>query len=228
MIICPLGDITVLNQAPSQVSNDSVIVDGSLISTVKILAFDEKQNIRLDQNIQIWDDFNFGTPYDPTVDLSFYANNPTINVSSGTLLSSHLIFLDPIAEDGTAHRARWSGQINFDQEILGIIPISGGASSNNLIGSTNLFGLDTTIYNFRGRTLDYGLQDVATFNGNTLSFDLNAFIGMDPIRVITRGSVEPVPEPLTIMGSGLAFGLGLMFKRKSLTTEKSQKVTTTS
>jgi len=191
-------DFEKLDPAPS-------VIDSNQFESLSMQGFDEKQNVTLDQDFFVSDGWNEQN-----------RSNSEVLIPTGTLVSSHFIF----ADTPTHSRRIWSGEITFDQNIIGIIARRGSFTSD--ASSTRLFGLETTRYNLHGgRGLESGgdrfpaLKDIVSFDGNVLSFTISAGGStIDPLRVITHGSqVTSVPEPLTILGSGVALGFGVLFRK---------------
>ena len=196
-------DFEKLDPAPS-------IVDGNRFESLSMQGFDEKQNVTLDQDFFVSDGWNEEN-----------RSNSEVLIPTGTLVSSHFIF----ADTPTRSRRIWSGEITFDQNIIGIIARRN--SFTNDASSTRLFGLETTSYNLNGRGLDTStnypaLNDIVSFDGNVLSFTISAGGStIDPLRVITHGSqVTSVPEPLTILGTGTALGFIPLLKKASSRKQK--------
>jgi hypothetical protein len=187
-------DIVKLDPPPTLVANNA-------IESQNLLAFNERQNIILSQDVWLYSVFDTSVS-DQIYDLSI--SDPDIFVPTGTRVSSHFIFLDPVPVIQTS----WRGEVTFDQKILGIIADERGEFG--FIETNELFGLENTAYSLRGRRLD-GTQDLVSFEKNVLSFDVTTVQGMDPIRVITLAT--PVPEPLTILGTGTALGIAPLLKK---------------
>ncbi|MEQ8958437.1 MAG: PEP-CTERM sorting domain-containing protein [Coleofasciculus sp. C2-GNP5-27] len=188
-------ELEILDPPPSRVELNA-------INSLNVLGFNEKQNVILPQDILADDRF----------DLSKESTSPNdVLIPTGTLVSSHFIFFDPPTAN---RRVRWSGQVTFDQEIIGIV-----ARRNAHRDTNGILGLEDTSYNLGGLGLDIvpvdRLEDIVSFEDNVLSFSITTgSTGLDPVRVITAASpVTPaVPEPLTILGSGIALGFGVLFQ----------------
>ncbi|MEQ8541375.1 MAG: PEP-CTERM sorting domain-containing protein [Coleofasciculus sp. D1-CHI-01] len=202
-------DFKKLDPAPSVLEANNTETESQTIQ-----GFDEKQNFILDQDFFVTDGFN-----EPN------RSNSTVLIPTGTLVSSHFLFVDKPGQQ----RHIWSGEVTFDQEIIGVIA-SRGAYTNDAV-STRLFGLETTSYNLSsGRGLDTSgkypeLNDIVSFDGNVLSFTISAAARtLDPLRVITHGSqVKSVPEPLTLLGTGTALGFIPLLKRTYAKKHKNNK-----
>ena len=190
------GNVTVLDPPPSLIEEDG-------FESLNVLAFNEKQSHILSQDIIAYEEF-------------FGSEGPIgeVIIPAETRLSSHFVFVDP-PEPQTAGPRRyvWSGQITFDEEIKGII-------GRGFSQTDKLLGLEDTSYRMGGgngldqRTAE-NFRDVVSFNKNILSFRITAVpYGMDSVRVITgKNSTPPAPEPLTILGSGVALGFGVLFQK---------------
>jgi hypothetical protein len=60
------------------------------------------------------------------------------------------------------------------------------------------------------------LSDSANINKLVFSVDKNGFpqdFAINQLDLVTKGNTQPVPEPLTILGSGLALGFGSLMKK---------------
>ncbi|MEQ9359211.1 PEP-CTERM sorting domain-containing protein [Coleofasciculus chthonoplastes] len=198
----PLGNsnITVFDPPPSYVAAQNFEGDS-------VFAFNEKQNLRLTQEIRLWDgyvpsDFEGGVGRQPTP--------PNLTISSGTLISSHFIFVDP---PGTSLAgSKWDGTITFDSDILGIIPTI--RTVNGLDATHALLAPEDTQFGRLGYNGLDNIIDTLSFSGSTLTFSLWTADGMDPFRVITHGNqVANVPEPITLLGTGTALGFVPLLKQ---------------
>lgn len=153
-------------------------------------------------------------------------------VDSGTVVSSHMIFLNSGPGDNPdlkiSHGA--GGDRNnpvsfqFDGEILGVMSAFNGEDE---IGSSDFLGAGGTIYptatfdarGLEGDPLDGGIMnDWYSFSGDTISLGFVVTEPGDWIRVITAagaGPVAPVPVPASILLLGTALGgFGLMARRR--------------
>ncbi len=128
-------------------------------------------------------------------------------ISSGTWVSSHMIFLNNPGGGRITHNdVVWT----FDGDVLGVMSNSNGGLE---MASTSILGSTTTTYpgsTFNARGFEG--NDDYTISGNTLTVDMTVTQPGDWIRVVTA---SPVPAP----GAALlaAFGLpiaGLAKRRK--------------
>ncbi|MDY7023246.1 MAG: hypothetical protein SWJ54_18180, partial [Cyanobacteriota bacterium] len=105
-----------LNDNPEPLEFNLIDPVPSLIAENILESFDvniinEKQDVTLPRDIQLYDGFTFEN-FEPT---------PNFTVPSGSVVSSHLVFVDPLGV--TVNRYRWEGQIEFDGEIIGVLPL---------------------------------------------------------------------------------------------------------
>ncbi|EDX76701.1 PEP-CTERM putative exosortase interaction domain protein [Coleofasciculus chthonoplastes PCC 7420] len=155
----------------------------------------EKQALVLPRNLDVLDEFGEET------------FRPNTTIAKDTLVSSYLFYVNPAGVGQP--KFRWHGQIRFDAPVLGIL----GGFSINWNASNRLLGLENTSYSI-GSGLDRRQGDIVNIDNNVLQFDITASAGMEPFRVITSGSpTVSVPEPITILGSGVALGFGVLFRK---------------
>ena len=127
-------------------------------------------------------------------------------ISAGTVVSSHMIFLN---SKGTTDIFDANEIWKFDGDILGVMSDVGGTLE---AASNSLFAAPGTTYPgaFANRGLEGG-GDGYTVVGNTLTLSMHVTEPGDWIRVIT---VAAVPEPSTYLLFGLGiFGLIAVRKR---------------
>jgi len=175
--------------------NGNLIYDPNPDPTRDLIGIIEKQSVVLPRDVSVLDEFSDQTA------------RPNDTIPKDTLVSSYFFYVNPPA--GDLPRFEWSGSITFDAPILGIV----GGFSVYWPHTTRWVGLDDT--NYQIRTALDAKQDRVNWANNVLTFDISSNTGMEPFRVITSGSpvVESVPEPLTILGSGIALGFGMLFRK---------------
>ncbi|MDJ0557357.1 MAG: PEP-CTERM sorting domain-containing protein [Microcoleaceae cyanobacterium MO_207.B10] len=160
--------------------------------------FNEKQDFTLTRNLRLWDGFSRD-------------HGKNVFLEKGTTVSSHVIYINP---QGGSNRLFWSGEVEFNGKIAGLV-----ARSWEFGGTNKFLGLDGVDYNIRSGLDGPGLGkfagqgDEAIFTGKTLSLSISAALGYEAVRVITYQS-EEVPEPSAILASATAMGFGSFFKRK--------------
>ncbi len=171
--------------------------ESSIPKTTSFLAFDEAQNVVLNQDIQISDPTN----WDRLSDLDV--------IRKGTRVSSHFIFWkNPTPNQGLRQA---QATVTFDKPIIGLM------GDARLVLPTNslFFPNDPGLIRFNTGLDEPPLpRDLATIVGNKsniLELDFKTYSGIDPLRVITLAT--PVPEPLTLLGTGTALGIAPLLKK---------------
>ncbi len=103
---------------------------------------------------------------------------------------------------GTGSSLRYAGSMTFDTNVLGII-----SSTNRLNLADPIVGFAGTIYPTAVTGIDRGSLDTAgstefiQWSGRTISFDLgHGTDNIEHFRVITAGSVVPVPGVAALFG----------------------------
>ena len=190
LLISVSGDTSALGALPQIIPAPLNIHDDTAIN-LGMQGFDERQGVLLLSGLAV----DGGT------------------IASGTLVNSHIIYLDQgedLVPDLNEHlNVKWT----FDGAILGVMsdwPGSMEATSSSFLGAAG------TVYPgaFNGRGLElearFRQPDGYAINGNELTVSMWVIEPGDWIRVVTK----PVPEPSTLLllGSGL-IGLGFVRRR---------------
>jgi hypothetical protein len=186
-------DCIVTTSPPTTISEDPN--DGIL------LAWDEKQNVTLTQNLYV------DRVFDDTA--SFVGqDNRGYYIESGTVVSSHYVQWDPLGRFG---RGSVQATINTDSQIFAFL-----TSDQNLFDSDASLGLAGIDYNnFLLRGLEPG--DSIDFNGDSVDIDWFAGSPGDWTRMITAFSpaaVSAVPVPAAVFMFAPALLGFLGFRRK--------------
>jgi hypothetical protein len=173
-------------------------------SSTYLLAFNEEQNVKLTRDI--------GIQESPDNIQNLWDNlNLTKFLKKGMTISSHLIYLAKLPQ--TPGRINLEANVSFDGRIVGFL------GDFRLFHPINdLFAPGALNTGPTGQSLEgvggFLTPDIVTLlNPNSIRLNFSQHSGIDPLRVFT---VEEVPEPLTILGTGLALGMGMILKRKSL------------
>lgn len=133
-----------------------------------------------------------------------------VTIMAGTVISSHMIFLNNSVADASVLNRHLGVEWTFDGNILGVMSDQPGTLET---ATSSFLGAPGTIYpavGFNARGIES--DDSYSFLLNVLTFNSNIRQPGDWIRVITVSSA-PVPEPTTALllgGSGL---LGLLRRR---------------
>ena len=149
----------------------------------------EKQSITLPEDIYVWKRFFRKETQE----------KPDVLIPANTVVSSYLFYFNP---PGT-QKYSWTGQIEFEEEILGIIAPeatevdtqSTAPSSSPLVywePTNSLLGLEDTEYVIR-TWLDW-YEDTVVYDSNILFFDVTSKRGYEPFRVITRANANNVSK----------------------------------
>lgn len=187
-----------------------------LESPFAIAGFNEEQNVTLDrdiftQPINSWDD-------DVSADgTTFIVDEDWGTIAAGTTVSSHVVYLYNRPPISGTNKLERRAIVKFDSPILGFM------GDLYWLGKTNdLFAPEPTPFSYmeqigldRPNRISLENRDdiVKILDPTTIEVDFGNYNGVDPLRVITE-AVAPVPEPLTIVGSGTVLGVGAILKRK--------------
>ena len=127
-------------------------------------------------------------------------------IDQGTLVSSHMIFLNTAGNAYASDSNMWE----FSGDILGLLGVT-DSSGANIAASSAFLGAPGTIYPDSAFRL-YGLErgDQFSYSGKFLKLATQVSEPGDWIRVVTAGSIVGTPEPasLLLLGSGM-IGLGV-------------------
>lgn len=163
-----------------------------------LLAWDEKQNVTLTQNLYVDRVFDATASFVGQDSRGYY-------ITSGTVVSSHYVQWDPLGSGSV------QATINTDSQIFAFL-----TSDQNLFDSDDDLGLAGVDYNnFLLRGLEGG--DIINFNGNSVDIDWFAGSPGDWTRMITAFSpaaVSAVPVPAAVFMFAPALLGFLGFRRK--------------
>lgn len=148
---------------------------------------------------------NFLLPVDITLDGG-------VVIMAGTVISSHMIFLNNSIADSQVLNRHLGVEWTFDGNILGVMSDYNGfleVATNPLLGA---LGTIYPVAGFQARGIES--DDSYSFLLNVLTFNSNIRQPGDWIRVITLSSGgNPIPEPATALLLGGAGLLGAMRRR---------------
>lgn len=140
------------------------------------------------------------------------------NIAAGTLVDSHMIFLNSGPGNDPHHVWQFNVDWMFDGEILGVMSNYNGSleiNSSDFLGAVGTIYPDMT-FGARGietnpATCNMNTNDCYIISGNTLSLSMNVTEPGDWIRVITASRDVPAPAPLALLALGL---VGLAASRR--------------
>ncbi|NJL54832.1 PEP-CTERM sorting domain-containing protein [bacterium] len=176
--------------------------NGGVQRSLSILGFNEEQEVLLNRDVSTqmlneWDDLDNLIP-----------------IAAGKKVSSHMLyFTSPSSSLG---RITASATVVFENPILGFV------------GDFRLFRPDNDLFapgaNWNGPGVISSLEEqqswtpldaVTLLDDRTIQLEFTTQSAIDPLRVITLAqSTESIPEPLTVLGTGVGLGFGVFFKRK--------------
>ena len=187
-----LGALPAIIAAPIDVTDDAAYNYG-------MEGFDEQQMVKL--------------PVDISVDGGGV-------ISAGTLVNSHMIFLNTGPGNNTQYNSHFNVEWTFDGTILGVMSDSTGSLE---VASTPYLGAVGTVYpgaplGARGLETNVGPggpNDGYAISGNTLTIGVGMAVTEpgDWIRVVTT----PIPAPGAILLGSIGVGLvGWLRRRRTL------------
>lgn len=207
LIASPAKALILFNQSSGIQQANNFWYNPTQRSSTSLLGFNELQDVKLTRDI--------GIQESPDNIQNLWDNlNLTKFLEKGMRISSHLLYL--AKNTSTTGRINLEANVSFNSRIVGFLgdplfinPLNDLFAPN----ATRTLGSGNTLEGAGGR-LSPDLVTLLSPNSIRLNFSQNS--GLDPLRVFT---VEEVPEPLTILGTGLALGMGMILKRKSLKSE---------
>jgi hypothetical protein len=223
LIASPAKALILFNQSSGIQEGNNFWYDPAERSATSIFGFNEEQNVKLTRDIGIQESPDNSNQC-PNSKYSIICNDwdnlvVTNRLQEGMTVSSHSLY---IGKPNTfVGRLDLEAEVFFDRKIVGFIgdpfltvPLNDlfapGAVNNNKPGGT-LEGVGTD------KKPPFISPDIVTLTGpNSIRLNFTTNSGFESLRVLT---VESVPEPLTILGTGFALGMGMILKRKSLKSE---------
>ncbi len=201
----------VVNGGSFQIVAAPATIATNQVNSINVLGVNEQQKVTLGAAQRV---INANIASGTIIANNATAVNPVSTlISAGTVVNSHLVFLDPA---GTSTRGA-TGSVTFNGRILGFILHDTGRLGANFTDTNALFGATGTTYGAMHSGLD-GAPDAYTIGGSgnkTLTFTFNAgATSADFVRVITA-----VPEPrswaMMLTGFGMV-GFGMRRRRTAV------------
>jgi hypothetical protein len=201
-------------------TGDNIIVNNKVPSTVqqganmnpRLQMFVEQSNRELTNDLQTNDPKNMPTLLPKAI-------------AKGTKYNSYYLFLDGIglasnnsnfSPWGNSYRVNAFATIIFEESIFGII---GNKfllkDTNQILGNSNIQYESRTGFAGLESNDTVVIEDNGTCIACVLKINFLTHDTMDPVRIITApiSQAEPVPEPMTILGSLVALCFGSIFKK---------------
>jgi hypothetical protein len=100
--------------------------------------------------------------------------------------------------------------VTIDSQVFNLANIS---SATTIPGGTLGSNPNPYLRQTGNNTFSYTFNTAGTYNVGIGVVDVNDFITSSGLS-FTNANTQPVPEPLTILGSGIAAGFGVILKRK--------------
>ncbi|MBT8473380.1 MAG: hypothetical protein HKP25_11190 [Marinicaulis sp.] len=195
------------------VSTNSSLSDQGVAASIIVAPADVSDDAATNEAIQAFDEVQMHVL---AADLAVDGGT----ISAGTVISSHMIFLNSDGPGLIEHGAGGGGSaatFTFDGMILGVMSDSGGtleAASSSFLGAAGtIYPGAFTARGMEGDPLD-GLinNDYYSFLTDTITVGMRVTEPGDWIRVITASEI-PVPAALPLLLSGIA-GLGFASRRR--------------
>jgi hypothetical protein len=132
-------------------------------------------------------------------------------IAPGTLVNSHMIFLDPV--DGNLTYLEdivWT----FSETVVGVMSDYTGSLEVASTGDLGALGTTYPAAAFDGRGMEPGDQDDYSISGSTLTVSMQATSPGDWIRVITSETVIPEPSTIAVWSLLGLIGCAVAYRRR--------------
>ncbi len=182
------GSLVYLSSAPAS------LVPGALENNRTMYAFDERQGVRLTQDVAV----DFGDPGAYTRNEIWPAMTAhSRTVPAGTWVNSHYVHMDVTTPRATTLR----GTITFDSDILGVI-----VTDARLLATDGTLGAPGTVYaGAARRTIELENADRLVISANRRTIDITMALSdgpLDEFRVLTASpSMDVTPPTITFGGN---------------------------